>query len=703
MKIINNAHNRPYQLRADTSIEFEKQNLFFHNFGEQSIPLELPDSPENRRLTGQLHRPQVSAKPESKIPCTIMDGSKVIPAQQAILGANPGQSITTSLYINDGCFLRKIKDVHIKDVFKHRIVGAGFTVDDGVRLCRKIIDGSHPQLVIFPVLYHDGAVEGKYGDSYPKYKFLNEFGSLRPHAAPGNEIDHFPAPDSHPDFINAIEREEKENEDTYRLPRGLRIAPFLRAVHVLREIFKYFGYDLLPSLLDEHPFRSLALVHNCADILFSSHFAYEDMLPDCMVTTYLEVFRKKFNLEFRTNEVRHTAEVIFFRDIEKMPESITLDPFVVSNPSVSAPDEFRQIQLKSEETTEDEGSVPDPQSTAYLFNRYHELEIYPPTGQLFRRGVDVTSKSDYVNSVACQLVTNSSTKYYEGDSIPVHEVVVPDRAIDMRFSEERKSIADLFGLWQNDEIFPVIGSVKYLHTSLRRSHDVVDKMSRTEDEETKVMLCFAYNSRPGCCYGSVTNYAPGPNEHYIRMSDYSLCYLGPDGLFERFYKKLDSLYRNSLLSVQCSVSIPQHQVLSLDPLQPVRLGSAKMLLSTISYRLGRDSEQACTLLTTALRRPITLAKPINERIGHGIDDEPMYYWAPRMVSYYVTKQEFDVANSRFASRILYPSCHADADTVGVSTLAVDVPQVEINDDPHSESHGQVRYKITEYSLIVKQR
>ena len=48
MKIINTASGLAYQLTSGTQLKVERPNLFFNEYGEQTFPLDLPDTDLNR-------------------------------------------------------------------------------------------------------------------------------------------------------------------------------------------------------------------------------------------------------------------------------------------------------------------------------------------------------------------------------------------------------------------------------------------------------------------------------------------------------------------------------------------------------------------------------------------------------------------------------------------------------------------------------
>ena len=117
MKIINTQSGKAYQLTPGTQIEIERSNLFFNEWGEQSLPVDLPDTDTNRALCGYPDMLGNKQRPRADIECSIQDGDYYQPARQAILGARRKESITTSFYINEGSFLAKVDDALLSEVF----------------------------------------------------------------------------------------------------------------------------------------------------------------------------------------------------------------------------------------------------------------------------------------------------------------------------------------------------------------------------------------------------------------------------------------------------------------------------------------------------------------------------------------------------------------------------------------------------------
>ena len=119
MKIVHSS-GKAYQLAPDTQIEIERPNLFFNDYGEQSLPVDLPDTDLNRELTGYPDMVANRKKPQTDITCSIRDGDYCVTARQAILGAKRKEKITTTFYMNEGSFLSRIEKVAVPAVFGDR-------------------------------------------------------------------------------------------------------------------------------------------------------------------------------------------------------------------------------------------------------------------------------------------------------------------------------------------------------------------------------------------------------------------------------------------------------------------------------------------------------------------------------------------------------------------------------------------------------
>ena len=135
MKIVHIPTGEAYQLSPDTCLEVERTNLFFNEYGEQTLPVTLPDTPLNRRLTGNPEQLANLERPSTDIECTITDGEYFCTCRQAVLGARRNEGITTTFYMNEGSFLSRLQRTPLTDVFGSETVPGVQTVEQGIAWC----------------------------------------------------------------------------------------------------------------------------------------------------------------------------------------------------------------------------------------------------------------------------------------------------------------------------------------------------------------------------------------------------------------------------------------------------------------------------------------------------------------------------------------------------------------------------------------
>lgn len=201
------------------------------------MPTDLPDTDLNRQLTNYPDMLSNRRKPET-IECSIQSGEYSMPCRQAILSAKRREKISTSFYMNEGAFLAKISDISLKDIFGDEVIPGITTVTEGIEFCRSLVNGTHSDYAIFPVLIDNG------GSSY---KILNQYGYIGDNGDFHNGL--FAGKNS--DFYHAVSRSETVDDTVISVSPGFYITPFIRANYLLKRIFEYFGYILLDNFSPE--------------------------------------------------------------------------------------------------------------------------------------------------------------------------------------------------------------------------------------------------------------------------------------------------------------------------------------------------------------------------------------------------------------------------------------------------------------------
>ena len=645
MKIVNLNSGLPYHLNPGTQLEVERTNLFFNEWGEQTLPVDLPDTDHNRRMLGYPDLLGSLKKPLTRIPVTIQDGEYFMSCRQAILGAQRRNNISTSFYMNEGSFLSRLSDVSLADIFGEETIPGITSVEQGIEFCRSLVSGSNPHYAIFPVLIDS---EETYSNGYPKYKYINrwgyvdQWGQFRDSLQAGKDVD----------FYNSVVRSETINGETITLNPGFYITPFIRGNYLLTRIFSYFGYTMSPNFFTRTvPFPDLVFVNNCADSLVNGTIRVLDLLPDSMCTTILEVYRKKFCCEFIPDEVNQTVDIQLFSEVSQADPVYDLTPHLTSFPKIDTPEHYQQLILSSEEQVSDSQSVENIDSLPLLFSKYPGTLLDYYEGYFSRTGYVISRKSsgsDYYLKAIKEIVANSSMRYYDGGSLKTKEIVVPDKQLEFRrvYLSDSRAMDDTY-----EEYLLYIGAPNFLNSkilSYTSTEEDVTETNRSDNTNLKPMVAFFYSVRNNprgtiCNYGRIVQNDEGTFVKGERLFEYTLCYNGEDGIFERFYRRYDDLHRNSLFDVQADLLLPDSVKQSLPAHLPVLLNGQKLFINTLSYLIGGKQQPFPTkLLTTKLYEPLSSAKQITSYYpDYNFDPDNWYIWILKNALTEISKAEYD--------------------------------------------------------------
>lgn len=634
MKITNTKSGKAYQLSPGTQIEIERPNLFFNEWGEQSLPVDLPDTDTNRALCGYPDMLGNKQRPRADIECSIQDGDYYQPARQAILGARRKESITTSFYINEGSFLAKVDDTLLSEVFGDETVPGVETVQQGIDFCRRLANGTSEaadRFAIFPVVADWNDQKDDYG--YTIFRHINRYGK-----SDGRYWkDDWMEPTEGLDFYNAVDRTEGEEGKAIQIPAGCYISPFIKANYLLRRILQHFGYTLEENFFTRTtPFANMVFVNNCMDTLLNGKIRMIDLVPDCTCGDILNVFRKKFCCEFITDEVRHTATIRLFNEIINEENEIDLTPYVVGKLLIESPDEYKQIAIHSEEFVGYDYEVKDADNLKELFSKYryiycsNDYDHYVRLKALFKfTGGDSGHYSYIQNS---EMVATPNMLYKAGDELTVEEIQVPDKLITFRK-------AGVLRTGTEGVPFIYIGKGKFIHSTLvsQSSDDNEnDSESGSENETCSPMLAFSYFVH-GYAAGTVNTNGFGIASTE-RLWDYTLSYIGPFGIFEKFYRQLDNLYRNSLINVTANLLLPDHLKQAISSHHPITLDGQRLLPNVLKFTIGGNEDPVeSTFYTMRLYEPVSIADEQPSRTMSTSE----YRWKGNVTSREITKEEYD--------------------------------------------------------------
>ncbi|WP_028897845.1 hypothetical protein [Prevotella sp. HUN102] len=619
MKITNLDKGEAYNLKPGTKIEVERTNPFFNDYGEQTVPLELPASEHNRRLLGfpGSFGSRVKMKPMS---VSIQDGDYFATCRQIVLSAQYNGSIATSFYINDGSFYSRIQNVRLKDVFRDEFIPGVSTVEEGIDFCRRLRANTDDKFGIFPVLLADDSGM----DTGYNYKVLNAYGRQRTLTLDdilvwrNNRYELVENPQGAAfipdedgtgcDFYNATERTEYVNQIPITLGKGYYISPFIRTNYLLRRIFSHFGYTLSENFFDRtEPFSKMVVVNNVIDVLVNGKIRLSDLVPNGTCADFLAVFRKKFCCEFTADEGNRTVEIVFLRDAISAKPREDLTHSMVEEPVITYKSEkdYQRIVIGSSEKVDSdtEGSYED---IAEMAKANPQAYFDPVEGIFIKDGFS----GDFLVKTK---IGTSSQDYNTGEELEPREIKVPDLIPEFRALEFAENVNGTKSVRRFGR-YPYIGS----YTSLNSKMLITGKDNEEVSESARKQPCvlaFTYLS-DGRPEGTISPYdihktIPSKSAEdyrwpHPRIFDYALYYNGRYGIFEKFYRDFDHLLRNSFHDAKVKLLLSQHQKKSIPATAKVIIRNTAFFLDKLKFSLGEENAPVeSQLRTVAPMEPVS--------------------------------------------------------------------------------------------------
>lgn len=581
MKIKNLQSGMAYQLSPDTQLKVERTNPFFNEYGEQTVPVSLPDTASNRLALGLPGWISNSRKPSQMIPVTIQDGEYFMECRQALLGVTPNDEISTSFYMNEGSFYSRLGNVYITEVFAGEIVNGVSTLEQAIAFMKNLDEtGGNEMFSVFQCKLDP--------DDDGKGRYLNGHGHLSSRSTK---------------FDGEEERVEVIDGKTISVSRGFYMSPFLKANYVLQRLFAYFGYTLLDSLFtQDEGFKRMVFVNNVADAIVSGTIHLEQLLPKISCQDILNLFRKKFCCEFIPDEIARTVSVVFFKDLVGGVAGTNLTNALIGKLKVEFPDSYKQLIIEPEFQVE--GGVTNSDSLALLHSVYPTALFNKVKGYFSRSGYKVVQLQENMGArltASTEIVGETYQRYYEGGNLEGFTVKVPECIPG----------SDMY-----------IGKVQFLNSSMVISETEVEEESEeTVDKAAELnmypMLAYSYKyNSETVTQGTVSNYMDvrtRPSNIQIKFTDYALVYNGPDGIFERFYRPFDSILRNSMHTVKATFLLSQHEKMTVPSYRKIVVGGSEFVINKFNYALGgKNIPVESELYTVQQFQPVSIAKAVDD-------------------------------------------------------------------------------------------
>lgn len=577
-----------YDLFPDTEIELTRYNPFFHELGEQSVPITLPSTSKNLQLLGNPERADNINKPASRLDVHLQSGVFAVKGRQAVLSAQAKGNIDASFYLHEGAFYERIDNVMLSEIFENR-VDVFSTPNLMLSALYEIAKGNNDALAIFQIKT-DKSTLNELSDT------IGTNGMRR--------------------FVNDVATERIIDEKKITIPQFFFMTPFIKVRYVLKEVLAFLGYTLGSSFLDMDPFKDMVFLNNNIDTIVDLQLRYIDVVPDISVKTLFDVIRK-FNVEFVPDEQEKVVNIVSFDDIlSELPKS-DLSEYVVSQKVVKYHNNYRQLRLTS--NTIDS-------SMNRLVLAYHDIissnASFLTSGESEGQGlmlnmiIDKFPTSYYrnidgaivrdgflgVNSFK-EKISGLGIGYFDGGNLTVEDKSFPDVMPDV-LTSLKITYPDGSTPLYTYTTYPFVGSERALRSKL-----VLDDNTEQQISFSKLdpMLCLTYNAATHSV-GTLANYSSTG----VKLWNYNLLWIGEDGIYEKFWRKYDDILRNALLDVEAEVILPQDVKLGVSSVSPVLLHNQKYLLSTLDYSTKKNTVSKCLLKSLKKQYPVKTAGPADK-------------------------------------------------------------------------------------------
>lgn len=597
--------NKGYlDLGGDFTVQIDEKSPVMNDRGSQTVPVTVPCTGNNAKITGFAHRLDMGVKPMNEDQaCTVLDGVYKRTGKINIVSAGKKEGITLNIGFDNSEAYSAWKAKKLNAITLP--VKEYSSVNSLCAHLQQVLGGYQTDYAVFQIMTGN---DSKDNQSYPKY--LNYI--ITP-VSEGSKVYKLRYQARTETFL------VNGTPTAVTLPEGYGVTAFLYVWRVLELVFSEFGYTIT-----ENPFKTdkqlynLVILNNAADCCVKGKLSYADLMPDCTVEDFLNALYVRFGLVYNVSSDTKTATLRLIRDIVDDVPDIDLSRSLTDEPLITY-ETARQMKLSAK--TSFTGAAPSVE-------RFEDYLKDQEVARLAR--VDVSQRVIHLNYEETtgrwfkwdednKRLTYSSSSFFswdrKSDSIEDNELTSDDECVPMDFAP-------------NDILSPqYLADYVHRYTYLKTSSNNDDEDS--EKVETPLSFVFAFTSSQNSKYpfGSVLPYTSEGEEVIFKDGSkhtISLLFQYKNGLFINFWKKYDAIIRHSFNQVEANTLLPVHQLMSMDILTPVALRGQYLLFDGLSYSLPANKIVPVDLTLRTLR----LIAPYNLDEEHFIKDfgSTLYVW-----------------------------------------------------------------------------
>lgn len=535
--------NGEFTLPEDFALDMQTNSPVFTSDGSASATFSLPATPENLAAAGRPDRLSRETAFLNNVECILQLGAFQLQGRLIVTSCNSEQ-IGCCFTYKEGSLYASYKDMSLKDILRYEKYHTS-TLDIRVLATytqRGMEDGEFipTNIVSFPVKVQ--LMEG--------YDIiLNEL---------EDTSDEYGA--SFGDIIYQA-RSYTKGDTTINVPDGYGLTAFPFMYHIVEVILKAVGnYNIVRNDFTKEPFRHLVLLHPVADLMCKGNIAYRDFVPDITLSDFMSWLQDKFGAYIFIDD-KDVSIVILDEMLSESP-AFDLTPYIDDDLSLEIPDsEHVSIEM-------DTSLAAAPAASEFEFtNKYGTIQdvsdvpantpgfyLHTPTGRIYQV---VKSGSSYD-----QVFLGYNYFPFSGQLL--------DSAEDAKKTEDRALGCQLIPHYKPSQLLLHLGNAVHYNTAIEG-----------EEEEQDHPLMVAWTYYDGKHWrGSVTGVE----------TDGTVLFpgLNPEGLFQRFWKKYNTLKLNLAPDASVTAHIPADELKKLDVTKPVLIEHNRVIIKSYSWTASKD-------------------------------------------------------------------------------------------------------------------
>ena len=564
-------------LPDDFSFEIEKNSAFFSDEGSSSVAATLPATPENLAILAHPTRPARSRRWPGLHPATLSHGIFQKSGQLFVESASP-DGISFALALEDSDFYSQYADTPLKEIFATKVLTTYST----------------------PQAWYDWLFQVYTGDVVNDLRVIPVAVSKTDR---GYQVNNEPVQASAATWPLAhAPRTAFEGNEEINVPEGYGIAPFLLLSAFLQQLFQLCGYTVRNNCFaTDDGLNRLILLHNTSDVICKGRIDYSDLVPGKTVGELLEWLRVKFHAQIICNPAATTVDIVLLEDILSGSVDYDLTGRQLEN-LVSSFQRASRVVIRPNTSLEKAAAAAETEDD--LIKKYGalvevaEYETWPELCLVLRKATG----RYYLSRAKMTGIIRTGADGSSGGASDA------DLGTNF-FAHDRRDTPEADEMSPDDLVPPMVfvGQVLMPYIGDRRHRNTSYKDSERDEEQEFIVVEYAGRStssnvgsigarsgggRRGEGQGSAAGkYFYGTTQKYdntgaLRSGRYNIT---PDGIFERYFRRYDTMLRNGLIKLSGQFDIPVEALFQWN-LYALKLHHGQQLLPVkLTYGVGRQT------------------------------------------------------------------------------------------------------------------